>query len=120
MAGLAAGTPSGTAGERHSVQTAFLELFATATRTGIVPADSLERVDRGLGGGGRCEPEPAGAGGAPFLIPLERVREGIPAGQFSDRILEWRDPTVLEACQALRIGERSRQIPAEVVVSHDP
>src|SRR4051794_27454285 len=55
---------------RQSVQAALLELLAAATRTGIVPADILERVDQGLGSRGRGEAQPAGA---PLLIPLERV-----------------------------------------------
>src|SRR4051812_28140069 len=103
---------------RLSVQAALLELLAAATGAGIVAPDTLERVNKrqrrvGIGQTGVLR-----AGGPAFLILLGRIREGVPARELTNGILQRPDLVILKARHALGIGQSSLQIPAKVIVAH--
>src|SRR3954468_9412509 len=102
---------------RLSAQAALLELLAAAAGAGIVPPHILERVNkrqRRVGIGQTGIPR---TGGPPLLIPLGRIREGVPARELTNRILQRPDLVVLKARHALGIGQSSPQIPAKVIVA---
>src|SRR3982751_4455445 len=103
---------------RLSVQAALLELLAAAARAGIVAPHTLERVNKrqrrvGIGQTGVLR-----AGGPAVLILLGRIREGVPARELANRILERPDLVILKARHTRGIGLRSLQIPAKVIVAH--
>src|SRR3954453_8501521 len=110
-----------TAGRRpqsRSMEAALLEFLAPAARAGIVPPDPLERINKRLGRTGKGQTGIPRTGGPPLLIPLARIREGVPARELANRILQRPDPVILEARHTLGIGQSSLQIPAKVVVAH--
>src|SRR5215210_9483190 len=98
------------------MQAALLELLATAAWAGIVPPDTLERVNKRLGRIGKGQTGGPRIGGPPLLIPLGRIREGVPARELANRILQRPDLVVLKPRHARGIGQRSLQIPAKVIV----
>src|SRR4051812_18445876 len=58
-------------------------------------------------------------GGPPRLILLGRIREGVPARELTNRILQRPEPIILEPSHALGIRQGSSKIPAKAVVAHD-
>src|SRR3954466_12791095 len=97
---------------------ALLELLAAAARAGIVAPHTLERVNKrqtrvGIGQTGVLR-----AGGPAVLILLGRIREGVPARELANGILQRPDLVILKARHALGIGQSSLQIPAKVIVAH--
>src|SRR3954452_11648528 len=100
------------------MEAALLELLAAAARAGVVPPDTLERVNKRLGRTGKGQTGIPRTGGPPLLIPLARIREGVPARELANRILQRPDLVVLKARHALGIGQRSLQIPAKVIAAH--
>src|SRR3954469_17229816 len=81
--------------ERPSVQAALLELLAAAARAGIVAPHTLERVNKrqtrvGIGQTGVLR-----AGGPAVLILLGRIREGVPARELANGILQRPDLVIL-------------------------
>src|SRR3954463_7090845 len=72
---------------RLSVQAALLELLAAATGAGIVAPDTLERVNKRQRRVGKGQTGTPRIGGPPFLIPLGRIREGVPARELTNGIL---------------------------------
>src|SRR5215210_5644130 len=102
------------------MEAALLELLATAARAGIVPPDTLERVNNRLGRVGIGQTGMPRTGGPPQLILFGRIRESVPAREFTNRILKRPNQVVVEARHPLGIGQRSSQIPAKVIVAHHP
>src|SRR3954466_4864690 len=100
------------------MEAALLELLAAAAWAGIVPPDTLERVNKRLGCVGKGQTNILRTGGPPLLILLGCIRESVPARELADRILQRPDLVVLEARHALGIGQSSLQIPAKVIVAH--
>src|SRR5215210_7140083 len=86
--------------ESPLMQAALLELLAAAARAGIVPPDTLERVNKRLGRVGKGQTGIPRTGGPPLLIPLGRIREAVPAREFADRVLKRPEPVVLKARHA--------------------
>ena len=87
------------------MEAALLELFTAATWTGIVSADSLERVGKRKERIGKEQAGISRRGGPPHLIPLGRIRESVPARELANCILERLDPVVMETYHALGIGQ---------------
>src|SRR5215211_6666203 len=107
----------GGAGE-PSLEAALLELLAAAARAGIIAADTLERVNTRLGcvgKGQRIIPVPCSA---PLLIPLGRIREGVPARELADRVPKRPEPIIPETRHALGIRQGPSKIPAKAIVVH--
>src|SRR3954470_101020 len=101
------------------MEAALLELLAAAAWAGIVPPDTLERINKRLGRvciGQTGMPRP---GGPPRLILLGRIRESVPARELADRILQGPEPIILEPSHALGIRQGPSKIPAKAVVAHD-
>src|SRR3954471_9557340 len=99
------------------MEAALLEFLATAARAGIVPPDTLERINRRLGRVGKGQTGIPRTGGPPLLIPLGRIREAVPARELANRILQRPDPVVPKARQPLGISQSSSEIPAKVIVA---
>src|SRR3954468_40089 len=104
--------------ESLSMEAALLEFLATAARAGMVPPDTLERINRRLGRVGKGQTGIPRTGSPPLLIPLGRIREAVPARKFANRILKRLEPVIPETRHALGIGQSSLQIPAKVIVAH--
>src|SRR4051812_20708052 len=100
------------------MEAALLELLAAAARAGIVPPDTLERVNKRLGHVGKGQTNILRTGGLPRLILLGRIRESVPARELADRILKGSDQVVLKARHPLGISQGSFQIAAKVIVVH--
>ena len=100
------------------MEAALLELLAAAAWAGIVPPDTLERVNKRLGHVGKGQTNILRTGGPPLLILLGCIRESVPARELADRILKWSDQVVLETGHALGISQGSFQIAAKVIVVH--
>src|SRR3954469_20254002 len=100
------------------MEAALLELLATAARAGIVPPDTLERINRRLGHVGKGQTGIPWTGGPPLLIPLGRIREAVPARKFANCILKWLEPVIAETRHALGIRQGPCKIPAKVIVVH--
>src|SRR3954462_10517894 len=92
--------------ESPSMEAALLELLAAAAWAGVVPPDTLERINKRLGRvciGQTGMPRP---GGPPRLILLGCIRESVPARELADRILQRPEPIILEPSHALGIRHR--------------
>src|SRR3954468_18708344 len=100
------------------MEAALLELLAAAAWAGIVPPDTLERVNKRLGHVGKGQTNILRTGRPPLLILLGCIRESVPARELADRILKGPDHVVLETGHALGISQGSCQIPAKVIVVH--
>src|SRR3954465_13902050 len=109
------------------MEAALLELLAAAAGAGIVPADTLERVNKRLGHVGKGQTGVLRSKGQtnilrtgrpPLLILLGCIRESVPARELADRILKGSDQVVLETGHALGISQGSFQIAAKVIVVH--
>ena len=87
------------------MEAALLELFTAATWTGIVSADSLERVGKRKERIGKEQAGIPRSGGPPLRIPLGRIRESVPARELANGILERPDPVAMETYHALGIGQ---------------
>src|SRR3954465_5509466 len=103
------------------MEAALLELLAAAAGAGIVPADTLERVNKRLGHVGKGQTGVLRSKGQtnilrskgqtnilrtgrpPLLILLGCIRESVPARELADRILKGSDHVVLETGHALGI-----------------
>src|SRR5215210_238003 len=77
--------------ERPSVQAALLKLLAAAAGAGIVAPNILERVNKRQRRVGIGQTSVLRAGGPPLLIPLGRIREGVPARELANGILQRTD-----------------------------
>ena len=86
------------------MEAALLELLAAATWAGIVSADALEWINKGKGRVGKGKKMILNASGSPLLIPLCRLREGIPARELAHCILKRPDLVTLKTHHALRIS----------------
>src|SRR4051812_9606039 len=100
------------------MEAALLELLAAAAWAGIVPPDTLERVNKRLGHVGKGQTNILRTGGPPLLILLGCIRESVPARERADRILKGSDQVVLETGHALGISQGSFQIAAKVIIVH--
>src|SRR3954451_10762198 len=100
------------------MEAALLELLAAAAWAGIVPPDTLERVNKRLGHVGKGQTNILRTGCPPLLILLGCIRESVPARELADRILKGSDHVVLETRHALGIRQGSLEIPVKVVVVH--
>src|SRR3954467_12840251 len=109
-----ASTPSRPA----SAKAALLELLAAATWAGVVPPDTLERVNNRLRQVGIGQTAMPRAAGPPRLILLGRIGASAPARELANRILQRPDPGVLKARHPPGISQRSLEIPAKVIVAH--
>src|SRR3954453_4778039 len=101
-----------------SVKAALLELLATATWAGVVPPDTLERINkrrRRVCVGQSAMPR---TGGPPRPILLGRIGECVPARELANRILKRPNQVVVEARHALGISQGSLEIPAKIIVAH--
>src|SRR3954468_15484701 len=100
------------------MQAALFELLAAATWAGVVPPDTLERINkrrRRVCVGQSAMPR---TGGPLRPILLGRIGEGVPAREPANRILKRPNQVVVEARHALGIGQGSLEIPAKIIVAH--
>src|SRR3954466_10568997 len=85
------------------MEAALLELLAAAAWAGIVPPDTLERVNERLGHVGKGQTNILRTGGPPLLILLGCIRESVQARELADRFLKGSRQVVLETGQG-RVG----------------
>ena len=100
------------------MQAALFELLATAAWAGIIPPDTLERINnrrRRVCIGQTAMPR---TGGPPRLILLGCIGESVPARELANRILQRPEPVIPETRHALGIGQGPSKIPAKAIVVH--
>src|SRR5215210_843717 len=73
--------------ERSSLEAALFVLLAAAAWAGIVAPNILERVNKRQRRVGKGQTGIPPTGGPPLLIPLGRIREGVPARELANGIL---------------------------------
>ena len=94
------------------MEAALLELLAAAAWAGIVPPDTLKRVNKRLRRVGKGQTGIPRTGGPPLLILLGRIRESVPARELANRILKRPDRSYSKPAMrsgSARVRPRSRR-----------